>query len=872
MESHLELLVDELVAAGLGPAEARREARARFGDPAAWRRRTHRSNPRRTGTMTTMMTRILQDLRFALRGFRRSPGFTAMAVLTLSIALAGNTALFSVLDEAVLQALPFANSERLVFINGVHRTADGEAFRGASPMEFRDWQAQATRVDPVVAASGSTFTLTGVDAAQRLFGELVSEDYFSLLGGEAALGRTFTDEEYEIVDGPWVAVLSHGLWESAFGSDPGIVGNTIRLNDQSVEVVGVMPESFVGANMGSQLWTPFVQFGLVGNSDVLQARGSRWLPVIGRLASGATLDEAQAEFESIALGLQEQFPEAHEDRFARLVPFKESYLGTTGPLLWILFGAGSLLLVIAAANVANLLLVRAHARTRELTVRRAIGADSGRITGQLITESLALAFFGGVLGLLGARWALAAALPLVPAGVLPAYAQPEVSARAFGFTLAILVVVGLASGLVPALTSARRDLATTLRAGRSALSGRGNRAQKVFVVTQVGLALMLLVGAGLLTRSLRAQLSIDPGLDIEGVHALRVQPAQDRYANQEEMRIYSRELRRAVAAVPGVTASTVASDFPLRGGSAGAYAFRTDATDERIRVHYHMIAPDFFDLVGVDLLAGRLFTEADDLDAPGVALVTQAFVERVFPEAPSAAAALGRQVYFGSPESEDNLAEIVGVVENVRYRNLTQSLMDGPNSPDIFIPFAQFTPRSYEVAFRVAADTAAVLAGVRRAVIDVDPETPPYALASLEGLYRSQTALPRLAAVLMGAFSILALSLASVGIYGVLTFTVGQRGPEIALRRALGADAGDVARSVVFDALKLAGVGVVVGGLAALYGGRLLEALLFQVGTTDWWTLVATALALLGIATVAAAVPALRAARKDPAEALTGGD
>ncbi|MBT8402877.1 MAG: ABC transporter permease, partial [Gemmatimonadetes bacterium] len=404
MESHLELLVDELVAAGLSSAEARREARARFGDPAAWRRKTHRSDPRRTGTMTTMMTRILQDLRFALRGFRRSPGFAAMAMLTLAIALAGNTALFSVLDGAVLQALPFTDSDRLVFINGVHRTADGEAFRGASPMEFRDWQARATRVGPVVAASGSTFTLTGVDAAQRLVGELVSEDYFSLLGGEAALGRTFTDEEYAVVDGPFVAVLSHGLWRSAFGADPDIVGSTIRLNDQSVEVVGVMPEEFVGANMGSQLWTPFVQYGLVGNSEILQARGSRWLPVIGRLARGVTLGEAQAEFESIALGLQEEHPQAHEDRFARLVPFKESYLGSTGPLLWILFGAGTLLLVIAAANVANLLLVRAHARTRELTVRRAIGADSSRITSQLVTESLALAFFGGVLGLLGARW------------------------------------------------------------------------------------------------------------------------------------------------------------------------------------------------------------------------------------------------------------------------------------------------------------------------------------------------------------------------------------------------------------------------------------------------------------------------------------
>ncbi len=869
IESHIELLVQELVAGGMSDTEARLEARARFGDPAAWRKKTHRTDPRRQGTMTTMMTRILQDLRFALRGFRRNPGFAAMAVLTLAVALAGNTAIFSVLDAAVLRALPFPDADRLVFINGVHRTNGEEAFRGASPLEFRDWQARATQVDPVVTAMGSTFTLTGVDQAQRVQGELVSEGYFGVLGGEAALGRTFTDEEMTVLDGSFVTVLSYGLWQNVFGGDPDVVGRTVRLNDLSVQVVGVMDQDFVGANLGSQLWTPFAQFGLVGNPETLQSRTSRWLPVLGRLVPGATLEEAQAEFESIALGLQEEHPRAHEDRFARLVPFKESYLGTTGNLLWILFGAGLLLLVIAGANVANLLLVRAHARTREITVRRAIGADSGRITGQLLTESVTLATAGGVLGLLGAGWALRAALPLIPQGVLPSYAQPAVSLRAFGFTLGVLVLVGVASGLVPALTSARRDLATTLRSGRGALTGRGNRAQKAFVITQVGLALMLLVGAGLLTRSLRAQLAIDPGLEFEGVHAFRVQPASERYPDPEAVRIYTEELSRRVAEVPGVSQVTLASDFPLRGGSSGAYAYRPDAPDERIRVHWHLIAPDFFDLLQVQVLAGRSFTTADDEESAGVVMVTEAFAERVFPEDPSPGAVVGRQVHFGDPSNPESLAEIVGVVENVRYRNLTQSMMDGPNSPDLFIPMAQFRPRTHEVAFRVAGDTAAVLGAVRRAVNEVDSSTPPFGLASLEGLYRSQTAMPRLAAVLMGAFSIVALSLAAVGIYGVLTFTVGQRGPEIALRRALGAEASDVARSVVWDAVKLAGVGVGVGGLAAFFAGDLLEALLFEVQAGDMTTLAFTGVALLAVAAVAAAVPAVRAARKAPADALS---
>lgn len=869
IESHIELLVDELVAGGMSDTEARLEARARFGDPAAWQKKTNRTDPRRHGTMTTMMTRFLQDLRFALRGFRRNPGFAAMAVLTLAVALAGNTAIFSVLDAAVLRALPFPDADRLVFINGVHRTAEGEAPRMASVPEFRDWRERARTVDPVVASAANTFTMTGVAEAERLQGELVSEGYFELLGGSTALGRTFTDEEYTLYDLPPVAVLSYPLWQRAFGGAPDVVGRTFQLNERTVEVVGVMPEGFVGTGLQSELWAPLPAISLVASTEILDSRGTRFLPVLGRLAPGATLDDAQAEFEGIAGQLQQEHPDSHEDRFARLLTFREGYLDTTGDLLWILFGAGLLLVVIAGANVANLLLVRAHARTRELTVRRAMGADSGRITGQLLTESVALATIGGILGLLGAGWALRAALPLVPEGVLPSYAEPGVSLRAFGFTMAVLAFVGLASGLVPALTSARRDLASTLRSGRGSLAGRGNRAQKAFVVTQVGLALMLLVGAGLLTRSLRAQLAIDPGLEIEGVHALRVSPPRERYPDGESLRIYADELTRRVSEVPGVSEVALSSDFPFRGGSSGAYTMRPDDPETLIRIHRHSVSPGFFDLLEVEILAGRVFTLADDAEAPGVVVVTEAFVERVFPEDPAPAAAIGRQVWVGNPNDPENLAEIVGVVENVRFRNLTQSMMDGPNSPDQFFALAQVPSRTHEVSFRVAGDEGAAVAGVRRAVQELDPSTPPFGLAALRELYDNQTAMPRLAAVLMGAFSVLALSLASVGIYGVLTFTVGQRGPEIALRRALGADAGDVARSVVWDAVKLAGVGVVVGGLAAFFAGDLLESLLYQVQAGDVTTLAVTGVALLAVAAVAAAVPAVRAARKAPADALS---
>lgn len=887
---HVEALTDELIARGVPPDRARERALERFGDPERWRRRlarerrhapsadrTHgvagapaasRSTMTRGGT--TMGTRVVQDLRYAWRGLRRHPVFALMAVLTLTVALAGNTAIFSVLDASVLRALPFPEPDRLVFVNGVHRTEAGEAARMASVPEFLDWRERVRSVAPLAATSTSSVTLRAGAESERLTAEVVSAGYFELLGARATAGRTFTTEEFEVPDGSPSVVIGHDLWQRVFQGEPDVIGRTLTVNERTVEVVGVLDEGFGGVSLDTELWIPMGMYSLVGPADRLTSRGTRFLPVIGRLAAGATIDDAQAEFEGVAAALQVDFPETHEDRFARLVFFREGYLGDTDDLLWILFGAGALLLLIASANVANLLLVRAHARRRELTVRRAMGAGSERITSQLLTESLLIAVLGGALGLLGATLALDAALPLVPDGVLPGFAEPSVSGRAYLFTLVILLFVGLAAGLVPALTSSRADLAHGLRAGRGALAGRGGRAQKLFVVTQVGLALMLLFGAATLTRSFRAQLAVDPGLEFEGIHVMAVQPPAERYPDAASLELYSDELRRRVSAVQGVESVALSSDFPFRGGSSGSFTARQDDTENLIRIHRHSVDSGFFDLLGVAVLAGRTFEESDDRDAPGVVVVTQAFVERVFPESPTPAAAVGQRVWTGNPNNPENLAEIVGVVENVRFRNLTQSMLDGPNSPDLFFSRRQVPMRGQEVSFKSSRDDAAtVVADVRRAIQELDPATPPFAVASLRELYDAQTATPRLAAILMGVFGLMALLLSGVGLYGVLAFTVGQRAPEIALRRALGASGQDVARRVVGDALRLAAIGVVVGGVAALFGSRLLETLLFQVSAADPTTLALTSVGVLLVAGLAAAVPAARAARRSPAEALS---
>lgn len=866
LDLHLELRTEELIAEGMSREVARREAEARFGDPDDVARRVRREHERsRSPKGRTTMGELGRDLAYAFRSFRRSPGFTAMAVLTLAVALAGNTAIFSVLDAAVLRALPFPEADRLVFVNGYHLQEGERAIRLASIPEFRDWQERSRTVDPMIAVDGNGVTLGANGRAERVTAELVSEGYFELLGGEAQVGRTFTREEHVTPDGYPVVVLAHGLWERSFGADPGIVGRTLQINERTVTVIGIMPADFVGVGLQVDLWAPLSMISLVGSADLLTARGARFLPVIGRLAPGVDLERAQTELDRVARDLQELHPDVNADRWAQVESFRDGYLGTTGRLLWVLFGAGALLLLIASTNVANLLLVRANARTRELDVRRALGAGAGRVARQLLTESVALSILGGIVGLGLAAWGLRAMVPLIPAGVLPGYAQPALSLRAFSFTLVVLAVVGLGAGMAPALSSARRDVASSLRSGGRGMTGGGARAQQVFVVIQVGLALLLLVGAGLLTRSFRAQLAVDPGLELEGVHVFRVQPPRERYPDAASLRAFADELVRRVSEVPGVGSVAASSDFPFRGGSSGSYIARADDPATLIRYYRHSVTPGYFENLGVELRAGRLFEAGDHEGARGAAIVTEALVRRVFPDEPSG---VGRSIWIGDPGDPDNLAEIVGVVEDVRYRNLTQDMMDAPNSPDVFFSYRQVPSRTLEVSYRLAGDGASAVSGIREAVRGLDPTVPVHAEASLRELYRAQTATPRFAAFLMALFSALALSLACVGIYGVLSFTVGQRGTEIALRRALGARAGDVARSVVLDGVRLAGAGVLLGGGAALLGARALESLLFGVRAADPVTYASVAFAMLAVATVAAAIPAWRASRRTPAEAL----
>lgn len=870
IELYLELRAKELEEEGYGPAEARRIAEERFGDADGiedqLRRQARRTRAKRETMMT--MSALKQDLIYALRTFRRNPGFTVVAVVTLALALGGNTAIFSVVDAALLRSLPFQDAEELVFVNGYHLD-DGEiAIRGASFPEFRDWKEGTGSIRGMSAVESLALSVTGEGTAERLLTEVVTRDYFDVLRSDAAAGRTFLPEEHAQPDAAPVAVISHGLWERRYGLDPAAVGQDLVVNDRPLTIVGVMPEGFQGTNLGSgtDLWVPDMMMSLSYGAGVLDARGSRFLTVLGRLAPGATPATAQDELDVVARTLQESYPRAHEDRWAQVQGFREGYLGDTGGLLWILMGAGGVLLAIASANVANLLLVRSHGRTREFVLRRALGAESGRVAGQLLTESFVLAVLGGLGGLAVASWALQVLGPMIPDGALPGFVEPRLSSTAFFFSLGVLALVGVLIGLVPAASSARLDIAGRLREGShasSAASLRRLRPQHLFVVAQVALALMLMVGAGLLTRSFRAQVAVDTGASLEGVQAMALTLPRSRYDDNQTIWSFARELERRLDALPGAESVSISSDLPFRGGSSGAYIFRAgEGPDDAIRMHRHFVTPEYFETLDVELREGRLLDQTDVDDAPGVIVITDAMARRVYPGESAVGKTMSLRPDDGMP------VEVVGVIEDIRYRDITTSLMEEANSPDVFFSYWQLPSRGVEVAVRTPTEPRSLGPSMREVVAELDPDLAVFRMEPLVEGWRTQTATPRFAAFLMSLFSGLAALLACVGIYGVLAFTVGQRSQEIAIRRAIGASGARVARSVVGDGLKLAAGGLLVGAVAALAGARVLESFLYGVGTADPGTFLTVAGAMVGVSVLAAVLPALRAMRRDPAAAL----
>ncbi|MEX2179561.1 MAG: ABC transporter permease [Gemmatimonadaceae bacterium] len=802
---------------------------------------------------------LLNDVRFALRTLRKQRSFAVTAVATMALAIGASTAIFSVVESTVLRPLPFQTPDRLVFLWGV--AGPERAIRGASFIEARDWERLNRAFEHVAIYDETSLNLVTEGGADRIEAEMVSWSYFPMLGASAQVGRTFTAAEDTDPNAQPVVTISDGMWRGRFGGDPGIVGRSITLNDRSFTVLGVMAPGFAGISFDTDVWFPAAMVQANGGPSNLDNRGTRWLGAVGRLNSGVTLAQAQIDADRVAAQLSKDFPESNTDRGILLQTLRDSYLGTTRDLLRAVFAAVGLLLLIACANVVGLQLVRAASRGREIALRIAVGADRSRLVQQLVVEGLVLAGISAIAGLAVGHWVLAGLIALAPEGALPNYAAPAINLPTLGFAIAIALGSGLVFGLLPALRSTRLDLAASLKEGtRSSASGFGRArfsAQHALVVGETALALVLLVGAGLYVRSLQRQLAVDPGFDPRNVLRARVTLPQQL---TPDMRLQAAEqLQARLAALPSVRGVAIGSDVPLGGSSSAAFIHIPEG-DHRVRFYRHSVTPDFFSALGIPLVSGRAFTEADRPESPAVVTINESMARRFW----SAESPIGKRIRLGDASGPE--VTIVGVVADARYRDLTTPLLS--TEPDVYFPLAQRPSGSLQVAVRADIAPENLAGAIRRELAAVAPNTPLFGVRRMEDMLAQQTANGRFASSVLAVFGGAALILTAVGLYGVLAFLVTLRSREIGIRIALGATRRRVLANIVSQGMTLVIPGLAIGILVAFAVTKLISSQLFGIGARDPLVFASVALLLLSVALVASWLPARRAAGIDPQVAL----
>jgi putative ABC transport system permease protein len=810
------------------------------------------------------MGTLWQDLKYAARLLAKRPGFTAAVALTLALGIGANTTVFSVVNAVLLRPLPIPEPDRVVRVFETSRREVVER-RPASYPDFVDWREQNTVFEHIAAFDSVAFTLTGGEEAVRVAGEMVSPSYFPLLGVQPVLGRTFLEEEDRGPSGSPVALVGHGLWQSRFGGRPDILGAAVKLSDRDYTIVGVMPQGFRGVTDDAELWVPFTSGAAARQmGPALERRGARWHDTIARLAPGVGVEAARREMDAIAGRLEQAFPDTNASRGVLLVAIGEETFGEIRPALLLLLGAVGFILLIACANVANLLLVRMTARRRESAIRAALGAGRWRLVRQYLAESLLLSLLGGALAAILSVWGVEALVAVSPVE-FPSFVDASPDAKVLGFTLAVAALTGLVSGLTPALQAAGSDLTEALKEGARGLgSGARNRLRSGLVVAEIALAMLLLVGAGLVVRSLERIVAVDPGFDPENAVTVSVSLPARQYQSEAAAAFADRLLERA-RALPTVEAAAVASDVPLEGSTSAMFAtvegYVPASPADELRVYTHEVSPGFFAALGVPLKAGRDFGAGDTAGSPRVAVISEAMARRFWPNDDP----VGKRLKPGRSTSEGEWLSIVGVVGDVKHRGLP----DNPNGdPDVYTPFAQEPGTGFNLVLRTAGDPAAVYAALRKEIQALDADVPVYDMNPMSELVRRETARSRFSALLMSVFAALALALAAVGIYGVMSSAVAQRTHEIGVRMALGARRGDVIRIVVGQgmALTLAGVGVGLGLALALT--RVMSGLLYGVSASDPLTYAGVAGVLAVVALAACLIPARRASRVDPMVAL----
>jgi putative ABC transport system permease protein len=863
---HLELRTAEHIAAGLKPNEAAREARKRFGNLQSVREECRDTRGASLGEQT------LQDLRFGLRMLHKNPGFTAIAVLTLALGIGANTAIFSVVDAVLLRPLAYPDSGQLVWLS--ERGPDWSGGSISYP-NFNDWRNQQSVFERFGVYSGNNFTLTGAGEPVRLAGAMMSADVFAALRTPPAIGRVFREDE-DKPGAPPVAVISHALWQNRFGGQAGIVNQTINLNGKPYTLLGVMPAGFEFPDI-VDLWVPV---GTVTAESSWQKRDNHpGLFGLARLKPGVTLEKARTDLDVIAVRLEQQYPESNQTRRVQIDRLLDNKVGNVRRALWILFGAVSFVLVIACANVASLLLARAAAREKEMAVRAALGAGQWRITRQLLTESSLLALLGAVVGLLFAKGALRIVAALAGES-LPRAAEISLDPRVLLFSGLLAVLTGILFGLAPAWHARRVDLQGTLKeAGRGATSSRAGLRQGL-VIAEVALTFVLLVGAGLLLLSFHRLMRVNPGFVTDRVLTFRINFAGDRYQTVEQQILFCQAVLEKLRGLPGVRAASLASQnsIPLQEGGWDM-RFLIEGRPEpapqlQPSLQFHLIAPDYFQAMGIPLLQGRDFTEQDNREhlrgtASGTdwgaglnsIIIDEEFAKRYWPNQNP----LGQRVRIPWGErGRQPVVTVVGVVGRVKENRLREQ----GGMVQAYFPIYQQTLGNMAVVVKTAGEPAALLATMRQQVAQLDPTQPIFGISTMKEMRDHNVAPDRLNLGLLGGFAVLALVLASIGLYGLLSFTVTQRQREIGVRMALGAQRSDILHLVVGQGMRLILAGVGIGLLVSFALTRVLASVLFKVEPTDPLTLVTVTFTLCAVAVLACSIPARRATKIDPMVAL----
>ena len=815
------------------------------------------------------MENLWQDIRYGARGLLKHPGFTVVAIITLALGIGANTAIFSVVNAVVLRPLPFAQPEKLVTL---WETMPGNDRRSAAPGNFTDWRDQNRTLQDLAATYYANFNLTSDGEPDRIDGATVTSNLMSVLGVNAQLGRTFQAEDDNHQDRA-VAILSDGLWRSRYAADPNVIGRTITIDEIPHIVVGVMPKGFQYPSR-SQLWVlgrnrtavPMSLLSQFPGNDWPHERDAHFIGVIGRLQPNATLSQAQSDIAGICARLEQQFPATNQGLGSNVVPLHTQIVGDMGRVLFILLGAVGFVLLIACTNVANLMLARSTQRGREIAVRLAVGASRFRIIRQLLTESLLLSFVGGLAGLLVSIWAVDLFIKLSP-GDIPRLAEASVDLRLLLFTLGVSVMTGIGFGLLPAFQATRTDLNSSLKeAGMKVSDGRQHRSTRnILAVTEIALAQVLIVGAALLAISYLRVTEINPGFNSRNVLTAKIAPSSKKYPTAQSRVAFYGNVLGHLNNLPGVESAGMVMNLPLTGSSMNR-GFRVEGrpepkADENISMDYEVVSPSYFSTLEIPIKAGRALADTDTDSSQRVIVINESMARRFWPNEDP----VGKRMAIGESSKETSWRTIVGVVGDNRHASLSE-----PPVPTGFISYRQDLESWPRMGFVVKSKTdAGSLSGlVRRELATIDRTQPVYAIEPMENLLRTSVAQRKFLMMLLGALSGIALALALVGIYGVISFNVSERTQEIGIRMALGARAADVLRMVLAQGFRVAAIGIVIG-LAAAFGlTRLLTSLLYEVSATDPRTFIAVATLLGFVALIACVAPARRAMRVDPLQAL----